>query len=430
MQHTLLDIRLPALNWLLAATAGWLFQGRKALPPLPGGDTVDWQATGDLAYFHNIEPLLYWMVTNKVLSAQIPEQLIQRWERAYFENFLRNEQYYDTLRTLLSRCEKNGIPVVVLKGPALTGRVYKDTALRTLSDIDILCFQDDLRQLVKISRDMGYTLKISGDTPASIYHIVMNHAPSQTILEFHFNPYDVILNQAGFMDLALNHRQWIDVCGVRCPVLCLEMELVFNIAHLCQHRFDVSLKHFLDIAGLIVFCRNELKRDKIETMISDFGLEQVFDLTTNALSSLGLLAHMPQPSRRDSNYSAFQEFSMSLRQMLALPDEDMLFNIRGFLWNFRIALENRKGFLNKLAYVLVKIVFPFLGSLTVYRGIRSSGDAFRYLLRHLLFYYRRLILTLTHLPKKNGQYSSAKERACAKDRITRRLQKIDRPGRR
>jgi len=78
---------------------------------------------------------------------------------------------------------------------------------------------------------------------------------------------------------------------------------------------------------------------------------------------------------------------------------------------------------------VVKTLFPFLGSLAAYHGIRSSGDAFLYLLRQCLFYGKRLLLTLTHLPKEifsNRQPSLAKERAGAKDRITRQLLMITR----
>ena len=134
-----LNIRLQALDWLFAATRHWLFQGRNAEQQFPDGDDVEWKVLSDLAYFHNMEPLLYWMVSNAGISTKIPEWLKQKWEQAYFENFLRNEEYLGILETLLTECEKEGIPIIVLKGPALIGRIYKDPALRTLSDLDILC---------------------------------------------------------------------------------------------------------------------------------------------------------------------------------------------------------------------------------------------------------------------------------------------------
>jgi hypothetical protein len=369
------------------------------------------------------------MVSNTELSIKIPEWLRQRWEQSYFGNFLRNEEYFDILKTLLGRCEKEGISIIVLKGPALIGRIYKDSGLRTMSDLDILCSQDDLRRIVKMGRDMGYTVMATGDDPASTHHVAMYQATSETILEFHFMPYEVIQDHARFMQLAWGRKEWIDAGDFHCPVLCLEMELLFNIAHLLQHQFDVSLKHYLDIAGVLVFCRGQLNWNEFGTLLRDFGLEQAFALTTGFLSTMMHLPEMSQGPWLNNKNSAQREFDASLRDLLALLDEDRLLDVRGVIWSFRIAIGNREGFGNKVAYV-VKALFPFSGSLAAYHGIRSSGDAFRYLLRHFLFYCGRLFLTLTHLPKEllsNKKHSLAKERAAAKNRITRQLLRIAGP---
>jgi len=424
-----LYIRLQTLDWLFAATRPWLFQGQSAAQQLPHGNDVDWKTVGDLAYFHNVEPLLYWIVSNTELSIKIPESLKEKWEKAYFGNFLRNEEYFDILKKLLNRCEKEGIPVIVLKGPALIGRIYKDSGLRTVSDLDIFCSRDDLRLIVKIGRDMGYTMMADGDDPAFTHHVAMYQAASGSILEFHFMPYDVIQDHAKFTQLAWDRKEWIDVRDFHCPVLCLQMELLFNIAHLVQHQFDVSLKHYLDIAGLLVFYRERLNRDRIGTLLRDFGLEQAFALTTGFLSTMMPIPQLSQAPRVNHKDNAQREFDASLRDLLALLDKERLLDVRGVIWSFRIAIGNREGFGNKVAYV-VEALFPFLGSLAAYHGIRSSGDAFRHLLRHLLFYCRRLFLTLTHLPKErlsNRQHSLAMERAAAKNRITRRLLRIARP---
>jgi len=390
---------------------------------------VAWKAVSDLAYFHNLEPILHWVVSNTELSIRIPEWLKQKWEQAYFGNFLRNEEYFDVLKTLLTRCEKEEIPIIVLKGPALIGRIYKDSGLRTMSDLDILCSRDDLRRIVKIGRHMGYTMMADGDDPASAHHVAMYQAASGGILEFHFMPYEAIQDHARFMQLAWGRKEWIDVGDFYYPVLCLEMEFLFNIAHLVYHQFDVSLKHYLDIAGLLVFYRGELEGDGIRTLVRDFGLEQAFSLTTGFLSGMMRLPRMSQAPRLNNKDKAQQEFDASLRDLLALLDVDRLLDVRGVIWSFRVALGNREGFGDKLNYV-IKTVFPFLDGSAVDHGIRSSGNA-RYFLHQCLFYGKRLFLTLTHLRKEllsNRQHSLAKERAGAKDTITRRLMRIARPS--
>ncbi len=419
-----LDIRLRALDWLFAATRPWLFQGQRAAQQFPHENDVDWKAIGNLAHVHNVEPLLYWMVSNAEIPTKIPEWLKQKWEQAYFGNFLRNEAYFEQLKTLLAKCEKEGVPVIVLKGPALICRIYKDPALRTLSDLDILCSPTDLHRIVTIARQMGCTMMDVGDHPEAAHHVAMHQATSGNILEFHFMPYEVIQNHKMFMQLAWDRKEWIDAGGIQFPVLGLEMELLFNVAHLVQHQFDVSLKHYLDIAGLLVFCEGELNWGRIGTLLRDFGLDQAFSLTMGFLRAMMCLPQMSRMSWLNHEDGAQREFDASLRNLLALLDEDRLLDVKGAIWGFRIAIGNREGLGSKIDYV-VKTLLPFSGSLAGH-DIRSSGGAC-YFLRQCLFYGKRLLFTLTHLPKEllsDRQHSLEKKRAGAKNRITRQLQRI------
>jgi len=420
-----LDIRLRALDWLFAATGAWLFQDQRATQQLPHENEAGWKTVSDLAHVHNLEPILYWVLSNTRIPTKIPQWLKQEWEQAYFGNFLRNEEYFKLLQTLLAKCKEEGISIIVLKGPALIGRIYRDPALRTLSDLDILCSPIDLHRIVTIARQMGYTMMDVGDDPEAAHHLAMVQAASWSILEFHFMPYEVIQNHERFMQLAWDRREWIDVGDFHCPVLCLEMELLFNIAHLVQHQFDVSLKHYLDIAGLFVFCKRLFNWNRIEALLRDFRLEQAFALTTGFLSTMMRLPQMSQAPWLNNKDRAQQEFDASLRDLLALLDEERLLDVRGAIWGFRTAIGNRDGFGNKANYV--KALFPFSSSLTGH-GFRSSGNV-RYFLHQCLFYARRLAFTITRLPKEllsDKNRSLAVKRAGAKNRITRQLLKMAR----
>lgn len=429
------DIRFQALKWLFTAIRPWLFHGQTSALEFPSGNDVPWKTVGDLAYFHNLEPILYWIGSNNESQPDTPEWLKQKWEQAYFGNFLKNKEYFDLLKKLLDQCAKKEISIIVLKGPALIGRIYKDSGLRTLSDLDILCARADLAKLSEVAFQLGCTPMESGDGPSSTHHVAFQEAgppgSGNIILEFHFMPYELIQNHDRFMQLAWDRREWIEVDDIHCPVLCLEMELLFNVAHMVQHQFDVSLKHYLDIAGLLVFCREQLNWDEIGTLLRDFGLENVFALTIGFISRMMRLPPISQVPRFKDENSAQQEFNASLQNLLALLDEDRLLDVRGVIWRFRIAVGNRKGVRNKMAYV-VNALFPFLGGLGTNRGIGSLRDVFHYFLRHLLFYGRRLFLTITHPSKElvsNKQHSHALKRAAAKDKITRQLLTIARHGR-
>ena len=424
-----LDIRLQALDWLFAATRPWLFQGQSAAQQLPHGNDVDWKTVGDLAYFHNVEPLLYWMVSNTELSIKIPESLKEKWEKAYFGNFLRNEKYFDILKTLLTRCEKEGISIIVLKGPALIGRIYKDAGLRTMSDLDILCFMKDLGKLVDITREMGFTTAPPGVDTIFTHHVAMYNADARSLLEFHFMPYGGMRNHQLFMQLAWDQREWIEVNEIHCPVLSLEMEIVFDFAHIIEHQFDVSLKHYLDIAGLLIFCRDQLNRDEIHSLLGGAGLQKGFFLILSSLSSL--LNYPLQTSLQwlDDGGGDQEKFDSSLQVLLALPGTTKVMDIRGTARNF---LFQPGAILETgwLRFFLKNGLNQFLDALALQHGIQSRVDIFRFCLRRLIFYLHRFVQRLIHSPetrRSNKKHSLAVERAGAKTRLTAQLLRIARP---
>ncbi|MBW1784426.1 MAG: nucleotidyltransferase family protein [Deltaproteobacteria bacterium] len=424
-----LDNRRQALNWLFAATRPWLFQGRRAVLQFPHGNDVDWKAVGDLAYFHNVEPLLYWMASNTQCSVEIPEGLKQRWEQAYFGNFLRNEEYFDILKTLLGRCEKEGISIILLKGPALIGRIYRDPALRIMSDLDILCFMKDLRKLVDIAREMGFTTAPPGVDIVFTHHVAMYNAEARSLLEFHFMPYGGMKNPQLFMKLAWDQREWIEVSEIHCPVLSLEMEVVFDLAHIIEHQFDIPLKHYLDIAGLLIFCRDRLNRDEIHSLLRGAGLQRGFFLILSSLSSL--LNYPLQTSLQwlDHRGGDQEKFDASLQVLLALPGTTKVMDIRGTARNFLF----RPGAILEtgwLRFFLKNGLHQFLDALALQQGIQSRADLFRFCLRRLIFYFHRFVQRLIHLPetrRSNKKHSLAKQRAGAKTRLTAQLLRIARP---
>ena len=425
-----LDIRLQAqaLDWLFAATRPYLFQDHSSAPELTCGDDVDWKTVGDLAYFHNLESILYWVVSNTELSIKIPSWLKQKWEQAYFRNFLRNEEYFDIMKTLLGRCEKEGISIIVLKGPALIGRIYKDSGLRTMSDLDFLCAAKDLGKLVDITREMGFITAPPEVDIIFTHHVAMYNAEARSLLEFHFMPYGGMKNHQLFMKLAWDRREWIEVNGIDCPVLPLEMEIVFDLAHIIQHQFDVSLKHYVDIAGLFIFCRHQLNRNRICFLLRGAGLQRGFFLI---LSSLSCLLNYPlQTSSQWLNDGGGdqEKFNSSLQVLLALPAETRMMDIRGTARNF---LFQPGAILETgwLRFLLKNGLNQFLDALALQQGIQSRVDIFRFCLRRLLFYLHRFMLRLLHLPKtrrSNKKHSLAVERADAKTSLTAQLLRIAR----
>ena len=409
-------IRLQALDWLFDAARLWLFQGEEPSEGFPHREGVDWKAVGDLAYVHNLEPLLFWVISNRNNDADVPPWLKEKWEEAYFQTFLSNEERLHTLKTFLDQWHQEGISVIVLKGPALIGRIYKDPALRPMSDLDILCSKRDIGRLIDTVRKAGYRTGGPGDDPAGTPHIAMYRPDTGSMLEFHFRPYDTIKNHSLFMNTAWEQREWIDVNRISCPVLSLDMELLLDLAHLAHHQFDLSLKHVIDMAGLLVFCREQFHWDEIDVRLREFGLEGVFEL------SAGFIAHTFHLPWGEKENAAQTQFNASLRQLLGLLDLLRLMDVQGVFRGFLAALQQQEGFRAKLAFIRNRSL-PFLDAAAPSYEIASGGDIFPYYVRRFLFYCQRFLLTLAHLRGTSGAdpESLAVQRAVAKNRITRLL---------
>jgi hypothetical protein len=291
-----------------------------------------------------------------------------------------------------------------------------------MSDLDILCSRNDLGKLVDIAREMGYDTMAPGEERASTYHVPVHSDHSRTLIELHFKPYDVIRNHQLFMQTAWDRKESIEIQKVTCPVLSLETELIFSIAHLVNHHFDVAVKHLLDVAGLLVFRQQDLNWEGFYSSLRSAGLVEEFALTVRFLEEVFGLSLLRYGDWPVTTIGFQREFNSSLQELLALLDQTRLVDTKGIMWNFRTSLSNRISIKDKLAYI-IKVLLPFSNDLAPYYGIRSRSDMIRYAWRRFLIYFRRLIYLqiLPDFPRKlpaNRKSSLPSRRASAKNWIT------------
>ncbi|MEI7827549.1 MAG: nucleotidyltransferase family protein, partial [Euryarchaeota archaeon] len=108
---------------------------------LEGG--VDWNRLIILARQHFVTQLFYWHLRERVQNVA-PAAFTQELQRDFRANVDRNLYLASELLRLLPLFETVGIPVIVFKGPVFAVNVYKNIALRTFGDLDILLRKHDL----------------------------------------------------------------------------------------------------------------------------------------------------------------------------------------------------------------------------------------------------------------------------------------------
>ena len=95
-------------------------------------------------------------------GAALDETLQTVLRTAYVAEDARSRIYRRIARDVLSVLTSAGIPVIVLKGTALSGTVYPDPVLRHCHDIDLLVTRGDLLQAASACASLKFSPATSG----------------------------------------------------------------------------------------------------------------------------------------------------------------------------------------------------------------------------------------------------------------------------
>ncbi len=286
----------PAFRALLDACRRWL--GLGAHPEAPA--EVDWRQAGRLGFFHNLDPLLYRLVEQRLLPAsEIPSIVLATWESAHYRNFLFNSRAIEILERLAGEARRASTAFVVFKGPATLARAYGDPALRIMVDLDLLLLRQDLETLSRITNRLGFIA--SGRD--HLLHTVTRNPELDLDLELHFDIYDFLLRRGELVERAVTERVELQLDGRLFPAAPPELALVLDVAHLVNDDFKVDLRRWLDLAALLSQARGTVDWQGLHAALRDHGVLPEFLLAVEVTSELFALGPETVPFFRASGYS-------------------------------------------------------------------------------------------------------------------------------
>ncbi|OGL48241.1 MAG: hypothetical protein A3C43_04275 [Candidatus Schekmanbacteria bacterium RIFCSPHIGHO2_02_FULL_38_11] len=117
---------------------------------------LNWEHIYETAKNHNVAPLMYPNLKELNNNHPIPQNILFKFRKSYHSNGIRNTRLYNELAILLKEFKENGIEVMFIKGAALAILVYKNIALRPMSDVDILIKKEDAEKVEEILVKNGY----------------------------------------------------------------------------------------------------------------------------------------------------------------------------------------------------------------------------------------------------------------------------------
>lgn len=139
---------------------------RQEMPPelaaatrdLLASSSLDWPRLLENAWRHGVASLLHRHLSAQALASLVPNESKDALRQYYVRAAFRSQTHLAALNELLEACEKEHVPVVLLKGAALCLTTYRAPALRPFADIDLLVSEADVDPAIRVLGSCGYSL--------------------------------------------------------------------------------------------------------------------------------------------------------------------------------------------------------------------------------------------------------------------------------
>lgn len=219
----------------------------------------DWASITQKLISSNMGSLFYVKIPYLSHAEIIPQEFKEQLKKAYFHVLSRNVLISDVLKETITLLSENGIEVIVLKGAYLSEALYGDVALRTLSDIDLLCRNDEeAHKAFQLLLDAGYStdeedemLEFLRDNigAAHLPQIVHRGIPIELHTKLHHSveSYDFPPHEMW------KHHDVVTLNGVKANVPDLTDLLIHTCLHLDKHfnNGQIQLSWFNDIVNIL-----------------------------------------------------------------------------------------------------------------------------------------------------------------------------------
>ena len=181
---------------------------------------------------------IYAIPAEVIKHIDIPEYLREKWKRQILGQIFQYATIVNAQNEVLSALEKEGIPIIVLKGTA-AAQYYPVPQYRVMGDIDLLVKKEDFYRAVKAIIAQNYATSESEHDIDR--HISFSKGNVMIELHWRFASENVISNPSEFDDIL-----YADIkCG--CTVLSDSQNGLVLLEHIAQHLNNgIGLRQIID----------------------------------------------------------------------------------------------------------------------------------------------------------------------------------------
>ncbi|MEW5985755.1 MAG: nucleotidyltransferase family protein [Chloroflexota bacterium] len=263
--HPWLPLGLAEQRFLLACLR------QNGTVPSPPAD-LNWPALTRRASGDGLGPLLFQRFKNA--PELLPAATLDQFKRNYYQNLSANHIRWRELERIGRHLAQHDIPLLVLKGAALSITIYSDPALRFMGDLDVAVPPEQAAEALALLQADGYEveehteLETAGLDDLELlrqqgWHVRLARLVhgKQVDLEFHWPlRQQVLVNQVARLDV---QQVWATAVPLKSEANLWQPAPATMLLHLClhaglQHRFsDLGLRHYLDVDRLLRRHRRE-----------------------------------------------------------------------------------------------------------------------------------------------------------------------------
>lgn len=211
----------------------------------PAREVRDWNKVALLSARHGVSPWLLPALSRADLIGLLPSDCLAAIRASAKTTLLRTLFLAQALEEALLALGAEGIPVAVLKGPAIAERYYPEPSLRPYSDIDLLVPLPAHRTALEACVRLGYALAedrggvgaAAGGTCESPFEATMFHQQSGIKLDIHYDHLQIGLKPRAMDDVWRRSEPWT-FHAASARILALNDLFLFLCVHLNKHGFE------------------------------------------------------------------------------------------------------------------------------------------------------------------------------------------------
>jgi len=251
---------------------------------------TDWENLLDASLWHGIKPLVYLRLKPLFWKATIPTSIQNDLRDACLHSARKNTLILHHAAKMLKALKAREIDVIGLKGIFLVENIYKNIAIRSFVDIDIMVRKVDLLTTISVLEELGYAMTTYfdfSDKNLDIKHVPPIINPDGLPVEIHWTILEedepFTINAESLWARAVPAK----VAGVNALALSPEDLILHLCLHLAyQHSFNLGLRGLYDIAEVLRHFEGQVNWRALVLIAHDWGSERVTWLTLTLVREL------------------------------------------------------------------------------------------------------------------------------------------------